>query len=163
LETMARTLGLVCLLSALVGCAGTQTGAARAHATTAAALSDDDAMERKPLVRLRMEAADAPVQQAAFRAVRRTLTEQGFAVTGGLGDGVDADLLIRSAPSGEGTSVALVAQVGARVMVPVSVDIAGHGEDARGFDALSDLALRWQRRFCRSPRLDRHFEPDMVP
>ncbi len=169
METMARTLGFVCLLSALVGCAETQTGAA--HATTAAALSEADATDKKPVVRLRMEVASDPVQELAFLVVRRSLVEQGFVVSSGFTDGFDADLLIRSASpggggggggSGSGTHVSLVAKLGARLMLPVTVDLAVTGHDEADVEALSDLAMRWQRRFSRSPRLDRHLEPDMV-
>jgi len=162
LETMAKTFGLVCLLGTLMGCAEAQTQTGIAHATNAAALDEADAIERKPLVRLRVEEAADPMQQVAFLAVRRTLVEQGFVVSSGFPESFDADLLIRSESAGAQTRMALVGRLGARAMVPVTVDLAGRGDEERDFDALSDLAMRWQRRFSRSPRLDAHLEPDMV-
>lgn len=162
METIKRTLGIVCALSALsalAGCAGSHMPAA--HATTAAALSDDDVAEKKPVVRLRMEAAEDATQEAAFLAVRRTLVEQGFVVGSGFVGGYDADLVIHTEPAGTRTRVALAARLGSRGMIPVTVDVAGDGSVADD-DAMSDLAMRWQRRFSRSPRLDRHLEPDLA-
>ena len=158
METMTKMMGVVCALGALMGCAETQTAA---HATTAAALSDDDVADKKPVVRLRMEAAEDSVQQAAFTSVRRTLIEQGFVVGSGFTDGHDADVVIRSSREGALTRISLAARLGSRAMVPVTVDVAGDG-GAADEDALSDMAMRWQRRFNRSPRLDRHIEADFV-
>jgi hypothetical protein len=162
LETMAKTLGLVCLLGVFVGCAETQAQTGAAHATNAAALDETDAFEKKPVVRLRMEQGQEPVQQAAFLAVRRTLAQQGFVVGSGFIEGCDAELLIRSERAGEGSRVALVGRLGARTMVPLTADVTGDAEGQGDDDVLSDLAMRWQRRFHRSPRLAAHLEPDLA-
>ncbi len=158
METTTKMMGIVCALGALMGCAETQSAA---HATTAAALSDDDVADKKPVVRLRMEAAEDAVQQAAFTSVRRTLVEQGFVVGSGFIEGHDADVVIRSSREGAVTRVSLAARLGSRAMVPVTVDVAGDG-GAADDDAVGEMAMRWQRRFNRSPHLDRHLEADFV-
>jgi hypothetical protein len=48
--------------------------------------------------------------------------------------------------------------VGTRAMVPIVTLVSGDGGPPDD-DAFADLALRWQRRYNRSPRLERHFEP----
>ena len=158
MRATAKTWGMVCALLGMCGCAGAQTGAA-AHATTAAIVSEDDA-DPRPVVRLRMEAGADPVQQAAFDVVRETLFEEGFVVTSAFTDGFDVDMAIqsRAARDGEGarTSLTLASRIGARVMAPVGAEIdATNGDIDR--QAVAELAERWQRRFHRNPRLDRHF------
>ena len=164
METKTRTTGIVCALTLtaalglLSGCAETQQGAP-AHATTAALLREaDDAEPHKTSVRLVLDAAEDPVLVHAFDVVERTLVEQGFIVSPAP-VGFDAELVLGVRRDFTGTHVALTARLPneGRVMLPVVLDALG---DASAVDeeALADLATRWQRRFNRSPRLERHFE-----
>ncbi len=178
MEIMAKTTGgarallaLAMLGSAAACVAPAQTGA---HATTAAALWLNDATtaavsQEKPRVRVRLEDPREPAERAALVAIRRTLTEQGFDVASALSRGDDvvepeADLVVHAAREDAALRVVLSARIGARVMVPMAVDAKGDGSAADD-EAFAELAMRWQRRFNRSPRLDRHLvqNPGVFP
>jgi pantoate kinase len=158
MRATAKTWGIVCALLGVCGCAETQTGAA-AHATTAAIVGEDDA-DPRPVVRLRMEAGEDALQQTAFEVVRETLVGEGFVVSSGFTEGFDVDMVIQSRAPRVGaltrTSLTLAARVGTRAMAPISTELdMPNGDVDRA--AIEELAERWQRRFHRNPRLDRHF------
>ena len=156
----AKTWGIVCALLGLAGCAE-NLGGPPAHATAAAAVSSsEESGDRRQVIRLRMESAQDPIQQAAFTVVRRTLFQQGFVVTSGFTEGYDADLVIQSRVEGPVAAVSLVGRVGVSAMLPLTTELARSSTEADTEAGLEDLTIRWQRRFNRSPRLDRHFVGD---
>jgi hypothetical protein len=143
-NTWTTWTAVVCALGALAGCTATkETGA---HATAAAAVRGVQE-EAAPVVHVRAEPAGDRLALDALDVVRRTLAEHGFDVAEGSEAARDADLVVRVG----GGRTTLMARVGARAMVPVTVD----GVDD---DAVEEACVRWQRRMRRAPRLERHFE-----